>query len=54
MEANAGKYIKSKRDRAPMAQLVEHWAVTQQVAGSNPGGINTQDLKINEEKVLPL
>ena len=23
-------------------------------AGSNPGQINTQDLKITEEKVLPL
>ena len=40
--------------RAPVAQLVEHRAVMQEVAGSNPGRINTQDLKITEEKVLPL
>ena len=36
------------------AQLVEHLAVTREVVGSNPGRINTQDLKITEEKVLPL
>ena len=29
--------------RAPMAQLVEHRAVMLEVAGSNPGRINTQD-----------
>ena len=40
--------------RAPVAQLVEHRAVTREVAGSNPSRINTQDLKITEEKVLPL
>ena len=40
--------------RAPVAQLVEHRAVMREVAGSNPGRINTQDLKITEEKVLPL
>ena len=40
--------------RAPVAQLVEHRAVLREVAGSNPGRINTQDLKITEEKVLPL
>ena len=37
-----------------MAQLVEHWAVVREVAGSSPGRINTQDLEITEEKVLPL
>ena len=37
-----------------MAQLVEHLAVMREVAGSNPGRINTLDLKITEEKVLPL
>ena len=31
-----------------------HGAVTREVAGSNPGRFNTQDLKITEEKVLPL
>ena len=41
-------------NRAPVAQLVEHQAVMREVAGSNPGPINTQDLKITEEKVLPL
>ena len=40
--------------RAPVAQLVEHRAVMREVAGSNPGRINTQYLKITEEKVLPL
>ena len=40
--------------RAPVAQLVEHRTVMREVAGSNPGRINTQDLKITEEKVLPL
>ena len=29
-------------------------AVTWEVAGSNPGRINTRDLKVTEEKVLPL
>ena len=38
----------------PVAQLVEHWAVMREVAGSNPSRMNTQDLKIAEEKVLPL
>ena len=37
-----------------MAQLVEHRAVTREVAGSNPGRINTQDLKITEKKVLQM
>ena len=37
-----------------VAQLVEHQAVTREFADSNPGRINTQDLKITEEKVLPL
>ena len=40
--------------RAQMAQLVEHGAVMRDVAGSNPGWINNQDLKITEEKGLPL
>ena len=41
--------------RAPVAQLVEHWAVMREVVGLNPDRIiNTQDLKIIEEKVLPL
>ena len=39
---------------APVAQLVEHRAIMREVAGSNPGWINTQDLKITEEKMLPL
>ena len=47
-------YIFSAMGRAPVAQLVEHRAVTREVAGSNPGRINIQDLKITEEKVLPL
>ena len=34
--------------------LVEHQAVMWEVVGSNPGQINTQGLKIIEEKVLPL
>ena len=38
---------------SPVAQLVEHWAVMREVAGSNPSQINTLDLKITEEKVLP-
>ena len=38
----------------PVAQLIVHRAVTLEVAGSNPGRINTQDLKISKEKVLPL
>ena len=37
-----------------MAQLVEHRAVMREVAGLNRGQINTQDLTITEEKVLPL
>ena len=32
------------------ACLVEHPAVTREVAGSNPGRINTQDLKMSEVK----
>ena len=40
--------------RAPAAQLVEHQAVMREVTGLNPGRINTQGLKITEEKVLPL
>ena len=46
--------LSNEVDRAPVAQLVERPAVTREVAGSNPGQINTQDLKITEEKVLPL
>ena len=34
--------------------MVEHRAVMREVPGSNPGRINTQDLEITEEKVLPL
>ena len=41
------------KNRAPVAQLVEHRAVMREVVGSNPSWINTQDLKITEEKVLP-
>ena len=37
-----------------MAQLVEKRAIKQEVAGSNSGRINIQDLKITEEKVLRL
>ena len=43
-----------RENRAPVAQFVERRAVTREVAGSNPGRINTQNLKIIEEKVLPL
>ena len=39
---------------ALVTQLVEHRAVMREVSGSNPGQINTRDLKITEEKVLPL
>ena len=41
-------------DRAQVAQMVEHRAVMQEVTGSNFSRINTQHLKITEEKVLPL
>ena len=34
--------------------MMMHRVVMREVAGSNPGRINTQDLKITEEKVLPL
>ena len=34
--------------------MVEHWAVVQEVAGLNLARINTQDVKITEEKVPPL
>ena len=40
LQINATSY------RAPVAQLVEHRAVMREVAGSNPGRINTQDLKL--------
>ena len=30
-----------------MAKLFEHWAVTREVEGLNPGQINTPDLKIH-------
>ena len=36
---------------ALVAQLVEHWALMQEVAGSNPGQINTLDLQITEENM---
>ena len=32
-------FVKSVTDRAPVAQLVEHRAVTREIAGSNPGRI---------------
>ena len=41
-------------DRTPVAQLVEHWAVTREVMSLTRAGPNTQGLKIIEEKVLPL
>ena len=34
--------------RAPVAQLVEHRAVTWEVVSSTPAGTNTQGLKITE------
>ena len=39
---------------ASVAQLVEHGAVMREAARSNLGRINSQDLKITEEKLLPL
>ena len=38
----------------PVAQVVENRVVLQEVARSNLDLINPQDLKITEEKVLPL
>ena len=35
-----------------VAQLRVHWPFEREVAGSNPGQINTQGLNITEEKVL--
>ena len=46
--------FRTRSDRAPVAQLIEHRAVMREVAATNPGRINTQDLKTTEEKVLPL
>ena len=37
---------------APVAQFVGHRAVMREVAGSNPGRINTQDLKITAAFVI--
>ena len=34
------------KHRAPVAHLVEHRPVMREVAGSNPGRINAQDLKV--------
>ena len=53
-EVSNGKKLYFIFDHAPVALLVEHQAVTQEVACSNPSRINTQDLKITEEKGLPL
>ena len=40
--------------RAPVAQLVEHRAVTREVVSFDSGRTITQGLRITEEKVLPL
>ena len=37
-----------------VAKLFENRVIMREVAGSIPGGINTQDFKITEEKLLPL
>ena len=42
------------RDRAPVAQLVEHQAAMGEVVSSTPAGPTLRSLKITEEKVLPL
>ena len=34
--------------------MVEHLAIMQEVTGSSPDRIKTQDLKTTQEKVLPL
>ena len=40
--------------RDQFAQLVEYWILVQEAVGSRPGrSVNTQRLKISEEKVLP-
>ena len=38
---NYNNNVKLSRHRAPVAQLVEYRAVMREVAGSNPGRINT-------------
>ena len=54
MLAKTNIYVNSQSfqrlSHVPVAQLVEHRAVIREVEGSNPGRINTQDLKITEEK----
>ena len=46
--------VRPSRHCPPVAQLVEHRAVKREVAGSEPGRVNTQHLTITEEKVLTL
>ena len=49
-------YQALNRDRtaARLAQLGERRSAEREAVVSNPGGTNTQGLKITEEKVLPL
>ena len=42
------------KDRAPVAQLIEHRVVTREVVSSTPAGPTLRVLKITDEKVLPL
>ena len=44
-------YLKSA---AWLALLDKHWSAKWEAVSSNPDGTNTQDLKITEQKVLPL
>ena len=39
---------------APVAQFVEHRAVTRKVVSSTPAGPSLRVLKVTEEKVLPM
>ena len=38
---------------ALLGQLGERWSAEREVAGSNPGRTNTQEIWITEEEVLP-
>lgn len=44
----------SRRKTSPVAQFVEHLVIMREITGLNPGRISIQDLKLTEEKVLPL
>ena len=47
------QYVLGINSDAPVAQLVEHRAVTREVCEFDSGRTNTQGLKITEEQVLP-